>query len=52
MLFDPRPKRRRDDLFNREKEIEKLHNFVNDPITILTGIRRIGKNFGTYCFPQ
>lgn len=44
MLFDPRPKERREDLFDREEEIEKLKKSIsNQPMTLLLGIRRIGK---------
>jgi AAA+ ATPase superfamily predicted ATPase len=44
MLFDPRPKERREDLFDREKEIEELKESISrQPMTLLLGIRRIGK---------
>ncbi|MEM4971275.1 MAG: ATP-binding protein [Sulfolobales archaeon] len=44
MLFDPRPKIRREDLFDREREIEELKEAVSRyPLTLLLGIRRIGK---------
>ena len=45
MLFDPRPKKSRKELFNR---IEELHHLdesavARDPLVVVTGIRRIGK---------
>jgi len=43
MLFDPRPKSRREELFDRREELEALHANEDVPITIITGIRRIGK---------
>ncbi|EEB73478.1 ATP-binding protein [Thermococcus sp. AM4] len=43
MLFDPRPKKRREELFDREKEIEELLN-TREPLTLLLGIRRVGKS--------
>lgn len=44
-LFYLRPKERRDELFDREKELEGLHNAVDHgyPIIALLGIGRIGK---------
>jgi AAA+ ATPase superfamily predicted ATPase len=43
-LFDPRPKNHRSDLFNREEEIKELkESILKVPITLLLGIRRIGK---------
>jgi AAA+ ATPase superfamily predicted ATPase len=45
MLFDPRPKCSREELFDREEELKKLHRAVEEgqPLILLTGIRRIGK---------
>lgn len=44
MLFDPRPKTCREDLFDREEEIKELKEAVSKyPLTLLLGIRRIGK---------
>ncbi|WP_288104695.1 ATP-binding protein, partial [Thermofilum sp.] len=43
MLFDERPKERREDLYDREKEIEELKRSIGRPLILLTGIRRIGK---------
>jgi AAA+ ATPase superfamily predicted ATPase len=44
MLFDPRPKSQRSELFDREEEIKELKELVaRSPLTLLLGIRRIGK---------
>ncbi|MEM4739769.1 MAG: ATP-binding protein [Zestosphaera sp.] len=45
MLFDPRPKESRKDLFDRESELMKLRSSVElgPPITLCTGVRRSGK---------
>jgi len=45
MLFDPRPKERRNELFNRTKELEALSKYVTSgsPIILCLGIRRVGK---------
>ena len=44
-LFDLRPKTRREDLFNRERELGLLHRGVERgyPLIAVLGIRRIGK---------
>ncbi|WP_297466355.1 ATP-binding protein [Thermococcus sp.] len=45
MLFDPRPKNRREEIFDREEELKSLIGGMEDyPITILIGIRRVGKS--------
>ncbi|MFA4701937.1 AAA family ATPase [Pyrococcus kukulkanii] len=45
MLFDPRPKTRREELFDREEELEELIEATKKyPLTLLLGIRRIGKS--------
>ncbi|AFK22079.1 ATP-binding protein [Pyrococcus sp. ST04] len=45
MLFDPRPKNSRKDLFDREEELEELKKAVRRyPIVLLLGIRRVGKS--------
>ncbi|WP_231961180.1 MULTISPECIES: hypothetical protein [Sulfolobaceae] len=41
LLFDERPKRTREELFDREGEIEEIEKNVYRPL--LAGIRRIGK---------
>ena len=43
MLFDPRPKRRIDELFDRREEFKTLLS-ANEPLTLLLGIRRVGKS--------
>ena len=45
LLFDPKPKEDPKDLFDREKEMEKLKFGINYPMTLLLGIRRSGKIF-------
>jgi len=45
MLFDPRPKDKREDLFDREEEINMIKKYAERyPATLLLGIRRIGKS--------
>jgi AAA+ ATPase superfamily predicted ATPase len=45
MLFDPRPKERRKEIFDRESELEGILRGMEEyPITIILGIRRIGKS--------
>ena len=45
MLFDPRPKELRRELFDRERELEFLSKYVSlgSPIILCLGIRRVGK---------
>lgn len=43
MLFDPRPKTSREDLFDREDILKELHSSIDQPMIVLTGIRRVGK---------
>ncbi len=43
MLFDERPKTRRQELFDRDVEIEKIKSNINRPLLVISGIRRIGK---------
>ncbi len=43
MLFDPRPKSNRSELFGRDRELELLHANVDVPLIIITGVRRVGK---------
>ncbi len=45
MLFDPRPKTRREELYDREPELRALDEFAKkgSPILVMLGIRRIGK---------
>ncbi|WP_338602429.1 ATP-binding protein [Sulfolobus tengchongensis] len=43
MLFDERPKMKREELFDREKELNELLSNLHRPLILLTGVRRIGK---------
>ncbi|WP_056934733.1 AAA family ATPase [Thermococcus barophilus] len=45
MLFDPKPKVKREDIFDREEELKKVMDSIkNCPITLILGIRRVGKS--------
>ncbi len=45
MLFDLRPKDRREEIFDREREFRELEKSVERyPLTLLLGIRRVGKS--------
>ena len=46
MLFSPEPKSKREDLYDREKELEELNTFLRGnlgPMALLLGLRRTGK---------
>lgn len=45
MLFDPRPKTSKKELYDRDAELRALNSFAKkgSPLTVLLGIRRIGK---------
>jgi len=44
MYFDPRPKVRREDLYDREKELEQFSNALPyASLIVITGLRRTGK---------
>ena len=46
MLFSPEPKNRREDLYDREKELKELDVFLRGnlgPMALLLGLRRTGK---------
>ncbi len=45
MYFDTRPKRRREDLYDRENELGEFERSLKagNPLTVITGIRRLGK---------
>ena len=45
MLFDPRPKQEKRDLFGRERELNRLLAAMGSrcPLILLLGVRRIGK---------
>jgi AAA+ ATPase superfamily predicted ATPase len=44
-LFDLRPKSRREDLFDRERELSELYRGVERgyPVVVVLGVRRVGK---------
>lgn len=45
MLLDPKPKSKEADLFSRGEELKELLSSLRDnPITLITGIRRVGKS--------
>ncbi|WP_367357612.1 ATP-binding protein [Mesotoga sp.] len=45
MLLDPKPKSKGADLFSRDEELKELLSSLRDnPITLITGIRRVGKS--------
>ena len=43
MLFDPRPKARREDLYDFDAELEKLLRALGEPMVLVSGLRRTGK---------
>jgi len=45
MLFDPKPKKNINDVFDRKEEIEMLKRFLNspEPLILAYGLRRMGK---------
>ena len=44
MYFDPRPKTRKEDLYNREKELEQFSKTLSyASLIVITGLRRTGK---------
>ncbi|MCX8182734.1 MAG: hypothetical protein N3D12_06415 [Candidatus Methanomethyliaceae archaeon] len=43
MLFDERPKEAKEDLYDREEELEQLRKLASKPLVLLTRMRRIGK---------
>lgn len=43
MLFDPRPKERKEDLYDFERELGELEKFVGEPLVVVSGLRRTGK---------
>jgi len=45
VLFDPRPKERRSELFDRERELAELERAAKHgaPLVLCLGVRRIGK---------
>jgi AAA+ ATPase superfamily predicted ATPase len=43
LYFDPAPKDRREDFFDREEELERLKS-LSSPIILVLGLRRTGKS--------
>jgi len=44
IYFDPKPKTRKEDLYDREKELREFKLALEtSPLTVVTGIRRLGK---------
>ncbi|WP_366940168.1 hypothetical protein [Thermococcus sp.] len=45
LYFDERPKSRREDLYDRERELEEMLASIESrkPLIVLKGIRRLGK---------
>lgn len=43
MLFDPRPKTRREDLYDFDAELERLLRALGGPMVLVSGLRRTGK---------
>lgn len=44
MLFDPEPKTRREDLYDRENELKSLLTYLKkERLIIIYGVRRVGK---------
>ncbi|MEM2816352.1 MAG: ATP-binding protein [Candidatus Bathyarchaeia archaeon] len=43
LLFDPRPKEHMEELFDREEELKLLRKAISTPLTLLLGVRRVGK---------
>jgi AAA+ ATPase superfamily predicted ATPase len=43
MLFDLRPKETREELYDREKELDELKHAIEKPIILITGMRMVGK---------
>ena len=45
MLFDPEPKKRIEDFYNREAELQELlRSFKKEKLVVIQGIRRLGKS--------
>jgi AAA+ ATPase superfamily predicted ATPase len=43
LLFDPRPKTSRSDLYDFEEELERLSHALSEPMVLVSGLRRTGK---------
>ena len=51
MLFDRKPKTRREDFYNRERELELFIRGieVGESLIVVYGVRRVGKNQLSVC---
>lgn len=43
MLFNPKPKRNRKELYDFEEELTMLKKYIGQPLVVVTGLRRTGK---------
>ncbi|MDI9644700.1 MAG: ATP-binding protein [Candidatus Verstraetearchaeota archaeon] len=43
LLFDPSPKRKREDLYDFDEELAKLQSYLGQPLVAVVGLRRTGK---------
>jgi AAA+ ATPase superfamily predicted ATPase len=44
LFFDPRPKEKKEDLFDRERELERFSDaLAYSPLILILGARRMGK---------
>jgi len=43
LLFDPRPKARREDLYDFDEELERFVKALGEPMILVSGLRRTGK---------
>jgi len=43
LLFDPRPKARREDLYDFDEELKKFSKALDEPMVLVSGLRRTGK---------
>jgi AAA+ ATPase superfamily predicted ATPase len=43
LLFDPRPKASRRDLYDFEEELKTLSRYLGEPLIVVSGLRRTGK---------
>lgn len=44
LLFDPRPKSSRKELFDRRRELQALDDAIGKPLILVLGVRRVGKS--------
>ncbi|MEM3715308.1 MAG: ATP-binding protein, partial [Nitrososphaeria archaeon] len=43
VLFDPRPKRLKKDIYDFDDEFHRLRNAIGQPLILVSGLRRTGK---------